>query len=349
MTFHRACDVAAIAISFFLVAACTDNRSAIGDDPGSLRHDITTVAKPWTNEDFDAGDDKFTFAVFSDLTGGEREHIFEIAIAQLALLRPELIMSVGDLIEGGTTDHDQLTREWDSFDARADQASAPVFRVGGNHDLTHIIMREFWEQRFGARYYHFVYKNVLFLILDTEDHALDRMQEIFIAREKAIAIAERDGWDAFAKTQYVAMPENRAGTIGAEQSAYLQQAIIDNPDVRWTFVFLHKAPWLIEGEEHFAAIESALADRPYTVFHGHEHNYLHEERLGRDYIQLGTTGGVQNVNDEMAIDHVTMVTVSETGVDIANLRMSGIFDKTGHIPLGGDSICFDASNCAGPD
>ncbi len=193
MTFHRTCNVVAIAISFFLVAACTDNRPATVDDPGSLRHDLATVAKPWTNEDFDAGDDKFTFAVFSDLTGGERERIFEIAVAQLALLRPELIMSVGDLIEGGTNDRNQLTREWDSFDARANQASAPVFRVGGNHDLTHITMHEFWEQRFGARYYHFVYKNVLFLILDTEDHALDRMQEIFIAREKAIAITERDG------------------------------------------------------------------------------------------------------------------------------------------------------------
>jgi hypothetical protein len=43
----------------------------------------------------------------------------------------------------------------------------------------------------------------------------------------------------------------------------------------------------------------------------------------------------------MAIDHVTLVTVSEKGADIANLRMSGIFDKTGKIPLNGDGICFE--------
>jgi hypothetical protein len=42
----------------------------------------------------------------------------------------------------------------------------------------------------------------------------------------------------------------------------------------------------------------------------------------------------------MAIDHVTLVTVSETGADIANLRMSGIFDKTGKIPLNGEDICL---------
>jgi len=344
MTFSRIWSVLTAASVVILFTACTDHRSAPAAKP--LQHDITTNAKPWTNERFDADADKFTFAVFSDLTGGEREPIFEVAVAQLALLRPELIMSVGDLIEGGTIDRDQLKKEWDSFDARANKASAPVFRVGGNHDLTHIVMREYWEQRFGARYYHFVYKNVLFLILDSEDHEKERMQEIFVAREKAVAIALRDGWDAFGETEYVAMPEQRAGRIGHEQSAYMLKAIAANLGVRWTFVFLHKAPWLTQDEENFAAIETALSDRPYTVFHGHEHDYLHEERLGRDYIQLGTTGGVQNPKKDLAIDHVTMVTVSETGVDIANLRMSGIFDKSGHIPLGGDSLCFNAAKCA---
>ena len=346
MTFSKVWPVLTAAIAVIAFAACTDQHAVPVAAAKPLQHDITSDAKPWTSERFDADAAKFTFAVFSDLTGGEREHIFEIALAQLALLRPELIMSVGDLIEGGTIEREQLKKEWDSFDVRAGKASAPVFRVGGNHDLTHIVMREVWEQRFGARYYHFVYKNVLFLILDSEDHEKERMQEIYVAREEAVAIALKDGWDAFAETEYVAMPEQRSGTIGHEQSAYMQKAIAANLGVRWTFVFLHKAPWLTENEENFAAIERALSSSPYTVFHGHEHAYLHEERLGRDYIQLGTTGGVQNTGKDLSIDHVTMVTVSETGVDIANLRMSGIFDKSGHIPLGGDSFCFNAAKCA---
>jgi Calcineurin-like phosphoesterase len=343
----RTLTVAAVIGSVFLVTACTDDRAGSNENPVLFRHDIATPAKPWTNEDFDNDGSKFTFALFSDLTGGEREHIFEVAVAQLALLRPELILSIGDLIEGGTTDRAQLSREWESFDARASQASAPIFRVGGNHDLTHIVMREFWEQRFGARYYHFIYKNVLFLILDTEDNTQERMQEIFDARTKAYEIAREEGWGALDQTEYMRMPEQAAGNIGAEQSAYLQQVIAANPDVRWTFLFMHKAPWLREDEENFAAIEQALADRPYTVFHGHAHAYLHEKRLGRDYIRLATTGGVQFPGKDLSIDHVTMVTVSEDGVTIANLRLSGIFDQTGHIPLGGDSLCFDVSKCAG--
>ena len=51
------------------------------DEP-AFRHDVSGDVRPWTNEAFDSADDKFTFAVFSDLTGGEREEIFEIVDAQ---------------------------------------------------------------------------------------------------------------------------------------------------------------------------------------------------------------------------------------------------------------------------
>ena len=325
--------------------ACVERHEDSNDTASEFRHAFADGAKPWTNENFDADETRLTFAVFSDLTGGEREKIFEVALKQIALLRPELIMSVGDLIEGGTFDREQIASEWQSFDDRANQASAPIFRVGGNHDLTNLVMRDFWVNRFGARYYDFIYKNVLFLILDTEDNTDERVQEIFDARARAIERVKIEGWDIFDQTEYSSMPEQRQGTIREEQSAYFQQVIAENPNVRWTFLFLHKAPWLSGAEQNFAAIEQTLAERPYTVFHGHEHFYMYEKRLGRDYIQLGTTGGVQFPDKDLSIDHVTLVTVSDSGVDIANLRMSGIFDRTGHIPLDGDSLCFNASEC----
>ena len=109
------------------------------DQTTSFEHGIETGPQPWTHENFDADDEKFTFAVFSDLTGGERDKVFEIAVAQLNLLRPELIINVGDLIDGGTEDLGEIAAQWDSFDERAERATAPVFYVGGNHDLTDII------------------------------------------------------------------------------------------------------------------------------------------------------------------------------------------------------------------
>ena len=148
------------------LAACSSAHQ-LEPETGSaaFSHDIAGEPQPWTHTSFDDTPDAFTFALFSDLTGGEREGIFSVAIEQLRLLRPEFIVNVGDLIEGGTTDEAQLAREWDSFDSRAGHARAPVFYTGGNHDLTNPVMWAVWEARYGPRYYHFIYKNTLFLVM----------------------------------------------------------------------------------------------------------------------------------------------------------------------------------------
>jgi len=336
---HRLAHVYALAAALWL-AGCTE-----ADQPRVIEHTIADGPTPWTHENFDNADDKFTFAVFSDLTGGERERVFEIAVAQLSLLRPELIMNVGDLIDGGTEDLDEIAAQWDWFDERADRATAPIFYAGGNHDLTGEVLQGAWDERIGRRYYHFVYKNVLFLVLDTEDNSPERTREIFEIRKAGIEVYMTEGPEAFAETEYANLPEKSSGNLTAEQSAYFVETIANNPDVRWTFLFMHKAPWERAEETNFAAIENALTDRPYTVFNGHIHAYEHIERLGRDYIRLATTGGEHFPHVPMSVDHVTLVTVDDGGVDIANLLMSGILDKTGKIPLGGDDVCFEMAVC----
>jgi len=119
-----------------------DVRLRPAEQVSAFAHDLKASAQPWKHEQFDASENKFTFAMFSDLTGGERERIFEVAVAQLNPLRPELILNVGDLVEGGSRDPAELHRQWDSFDERAGRARAPIFYVGGNHDLTGELLRE---------------------------------------------------------------------------------------------------------------------------------------------------------------------------------------------------------------
>jgi predicted phosphodiesterase len=310
-----------------------------------FRHEITGDALPWTHESFDSADHKFTFAVHSDLTGGERDGVYEIAIAQLALLRPEFIINVGDLVEGSTEDLAVLGAQWDSFDERANRAKSPVFYVAGNHDRTGEVMQQVWDERQGRAYYHFRYKDVLFLILDTEDNTPERVREINDARNYALQFADAGDWDAFGKTEYSNLPENQGGNITEAQSQYFLDVIAANSDVRWTFLFMHKAPWLREDLTTFAAIENALSNRPYTLFHGHVHAYEYLQRQGRDYIRLATTGGVQLPENGRSMDQVALVTVDGDGVDIANLLLQGILDKTGHIPLGGDAVCFESVAC----
>ncbi|MDP7528663.1 MAG: metallophosphoesterase family protein [Candidatus Marinimicrobia bacterium] len=316
-----------------------------GTIPTAFQHNLNEKSTPWTHNRFDNAGDKFTFAIFSDLNGGEREKVFQVAVAQLSLLRPELILSVGDLIDGGTENRETLRQEWESFDVRASRAVAPVFKVGGNHDLTNLTMRDVWMERYGARYYHFIYKNVLFLALDSEDYSDERMQEIYEARAEYLELRDSMEPEQVKEMKYMKMPERATGEMGKEQSDFFLKVIAEHPNVDWTFLFMHKPVWLKGNDPEFATIESALSNRPYTLFNGHFHSYSHTIKNGRDYIMLGTTGGSQNAGNVMSFDHVTMVTVTKDGPTIGNLKLDGILDKTGHIPANGDSLCFQASRC----
>ena len=302
---------------------------------------IKSKIKPWTHEQFDESDEKLTFAIFSDLTGGERERIFEVAIAQLNLLRPELIVNVGDLIDGGTSDSLEWHTQWDFFDERANKARAPIFYAGGNHDLTGELAQTIWEARLGKRYYHFIYKKVLFMILDSEDHSRERMAEIEQIRNNALIVLEKYGREALDTTAYMRLHERSSGRISEDQMNYFLSVIEGNMDAEWTFIFMHKPLWERENEDRFIKIEQALSTIPYTVFHGHTHQYNYTERNGRDYINLSTTGGGQPQGERRSVDHVALVTVVDREVSIANLLMEGILDKTGHIPNGGDTLVFE--------
>ena len=309
--------------------------------PG-YRGDVT----PWTHVEFDNAEDKFTFAIISDLWGGNRASIFEVAVEQLNLLRPEMVMSVGDLIDGGTEDLDQLAREWDEFEALASGVNAPLFRVGGNHDLTNAVMRNVWEDRFGATYYHFRYKDVLFLVLNSEDFDPQEMQEIYLARAKTIALLQEGRTEEAEASSNVFREERYNGEISSAQSAYFEKVIQANTDVRWTFLFMHKPVWLRDDyDKGLQRIEAALQGKSYSVFNGHFHSFSNVQRNGQSYTMLATTGGGQNASNEKAFDQLTLVTVDSDGPVVAHLRMDGILGSAGLIPAGGDALCFQASVC----
>jgi hypothetical protein len=311
----------------------------------AFQNDLKADQKPWTDVPSQCGDNEFVFAIIGDLNGGERKGVFEIAAQQIKLLRPKFTLSIGDLIDGGSEDTVELKKQFDDFDARAAKTGAPFFHVGGNHDLTNLVMRKFWENRYGARYYHFIYNNVLFLMIDSEDYEDKRMMEIYYARKRAIELLDSGKTEIAEKSTYFSMPERKTGYMSTEQSEYFTKVIGNNPDVRWTFIFMHKPVWQNTGNGSLEKIETALKGRSYTVFNGHLHDYSYTKRNNSDYIMMATTGGGQNPKSSNSFDHVTLVTMSSEGPSIINLRLDGMLDKTGKIPLGGDTVCFQASKC----
>jgi hypothetical protein len=196
-------------------------------------------------------------------------------------------LSIGDLIDGGTEDTLQLEKEWNCFDFRTSKLQMPFFHLGGNHDLTNHVMRKFWKERFGPRFYHFVYENVLFLMMDSEDYEEKRMLEIYNARAKVLEMNDIE----YKESAYYHMPERKVGGMSNEQLQCYKAVLDRYLDVKWTFVLMHKPLWMREDEKGLGKLEAALANRPYTVFNGHFYSFSRCKRLGRDYSILVTTGG----------------------------------------------------------
>jgi len=254
---------------------------------------------PWTHLKLNNRRKNFQFVIVTDRTGGHRPGVFSGAVDKINLMQPEFVMSVGDLIEGGTEDSAQLQTEWAEFEGMVKRLEMPFFYVSGNHDISNLVMQRLWNRKFGRSFYHFRYHDVLFLCLNTEE--LPRLPE--------------------AKYR-----------ITEEQQKWVAHVLEQNQDVRWTMVFLHKPVWSYGGDHEqngWAAVERALGNRKFTAFAGHHHKYQRFERNGREFYMLATTGGSSQLRGkaEGEFDHVVWVTLKDDGPVLANLLLDGVEDK----------------------
>jgi len=249
---------------------------------------VATELKPWTHLNFYNDPKNFQFAIISDRAGGVRPGVFLDGVKKINLLMPEFVMSVGDFIPGNTSDREQLLKEWAEFDKELNPLKVPFFFLPGNHDINNDVMRQVWKERSGVPFYSFVYKDVLFLALDTTG-------------EKGYIIPDY-------------------------QVEYMKQSLKKHADVRWTFVFMHHPLWLYDNPGGFTRIEKMLEGRKHTVFAGHTHNYLYERRNDANYYILATTGGGSRLRGSRygEFDHVSLITVTDDGPVMANLRLDGI-------------------------
>lgn len=257
--------------------------------------DQSGTVHPWNHLDLNNKPETFQFAIVTDRTGGHRDGIFETGVDKLNLLQPEFVMSVGDLIEGYTEDETQIDREWAEFTGFIGKLQMPFFYVPGNHDYINPVMARKWKERFGRDYYHFVYKDVLFLAVNSEE----RMQG-----------AGR-------------------GYIDDPQYDYFKEVLAQHPEVKWTLLFMHQPLWNQENTGRWKDLEQLLASRRHTVFVGHNHRYVKYERNNGKYFILATTGGGSRLRGRQfgEFDHVVWVTMTDNGPIIANLMLDGIWDE----------------------
>lgn len=133
-----------------------------------FRHTLPDGPKPWSKTPV-VGTENYRFVVLADKTGGPETGIFPRAVDEVNRLAPDFVLSIGDLVDGYLNDPATIRRQWSEIFALTDRLEAPLFYVGGNHDLSNPTMVQHWRELFGATYYHFEVGRDLFLVLDTEE------------------------------------------------------------------------------------------------------------------------------------------------------------------------------------
>ena len=295
-------------ILFAVLFAASSSFCATAPDRG-FSHDLPGDGpKPWTHLDFQDDPDDFHFAIVPDRTGGDFRGAFTNALAKVNLLRPAFVMTVGDLIPG-LKPPKVIRPQQIALTNMASKVIAPFFYVVGNHDIgrsrpSYPLNNEdslaVWKEFFGERtYYSFMYRGVLFVVLNTVEGRDSRRPQCGITKEQ---------YDWFRKT------------------------LAEHADARWTMVFMHQ-PSVWRTTEWQAMEKDELATRNYTVFAGDWHHYLYARRRGREYYVLAVAGGCGsregNSRELMGreygeVDHITWVTMTKAGPVVANLTLDGI-------------------------
>lgn len=253
-------------------------------------------AKPWSDKPVLNDPRRFQIAIMTDNTGGHRPGIWMKAVERLNWMRPEFVVSVGDLIEGYSTDRNLIESQWKEFLGFIDKMEMKFFFVAGNHDVSNATMHKIWREHFGTEWYSFDYKGVHFVCLSSED---------------------------------------TEDQIGPQQFAWLEKDLEKNAAARWTLLFMHKPLWtraeaaVTAGNAdptNWKNVERLLGDRPFTVFAGHVHHYVQYDRNGRKYYHLATTGGGSQLRGVPygEFDHVAWLTMEPDGPHVANLLLDGI-------------------------
>jgi hypothetical protein len=201
----------------------------------------------------------FQFVVIGDTRPrfeSESFRPFEGLITKINVLKPALVVNLGDLIYGyGPA---SKAKQWDKYEAVIKTVQVPYYQVPGNHDTHSKAARKIYGRRFGKFYRSFDYSDCHFVLLDnTEDE--------------------------------------RWGYLGPAQLDWLRNDL-KQTQARAVFVFLHFPVWEPERitpayYELWAQTLHPLfkASRVQAVFAGHYHTYGPTREF--DGIRYFITGG----------------------------------------------------------
>jgi len=257
----------------------------------------------------------FHFLIFGDRTGGPPEGIdvLKQAVRDANLLGPDLVMTVGDLVQGYNARADWL-RQTKEFRGVMGGLSMAWFPTPGNHDI-------YWrggisppgqhegdyEKHFGPLWYWFPHKNAAFVVLYTDE---------------GDPKTGRKGWG---RPELVRFSDR--------QLAWLEKTLAETAGYDHVFLFMHHPRWIggYYRGTNWDRVHPLLvkAGNVTACFAGHIHRMRYDgKRDGIEYFALATTGGgiPMNAPGTGWLHHMNLVSVRKEGITVATLPVGAVLD-----------------------
>lgn len=273
------------------------------------RQSAVTLPQPETTR-------SFTFAIFGDRTGTHDPagsmKVLTRAIHDVNILNPDMVMTVGDMING-YNQKAQWVEQMKEFTRAMGRLEMPWFPVAGNHDV-------YWrggdrpkteheadyEKNFGPLWYAFEHKNSWFIVLFSDEGDPETGEKTF--------------------------SKPAAQTMSQRQKTWLQKTLNTARDADHIFLFLHHPRW--RGNQYgddWNNVHAMLkaAGNVSAVFTGHTHTMAYSgKKDGIEYFTLGVTGGV--ISEENSprglLNHYDLVTVRGDDFHVTAVPVGSVID-----------------------